>query len=303
MVIDHVNSGDNKIFVTCDASDLCTGAVLSWGPTWESARPVAFDSMQLKDAQKNYPVYEKRLLAIVCALKKWRSNPLGSEICVYTEHCTLENFETQKDLSCCQAHWIKHLSQFDMTIMYICGEDNTVADALSCLPNNIADTDTCHDVKVSDPPLYWDSWLEQCTVNTVLTISADESFLQDIKSGHEHDDFCKKLSTVDCSIPGIKFVNNLWYIGNQLVISCYGTVCKDLFHHAYNTLGHFGSDKSYSAIRDCYYWPNMQHDLETAYVLACTACQRNKSLTSKQIGPLHLFQSFMLEAILFVLTF
>jgi hypothetical protein len=36
-VIDHENPADNKIFVTCDASDRRTGAVLSWGPTWETA--------------------------------------------------------------------------------------------------------------------------------------------------------------------------------------------------------------------------------------------------------------------------
>lgn len=35
-VINHVNPGENKIFVTCDASDRHTGAILSWGPTWET---------------------------------------------------------------------------------------------------------------------------------------------------------------------------------------------------------------------------------------------------------------------------
>lgn len=69
MVIDHGNPGDNKIFVTCDASDWCTGAVLSFGPTWETAHPVAYDSMQLKAAEKNYPIHEKELLAIVHAFK------------------------------------------------------------------------------------------------------------------------------------------------------------------------------------------------------------------------------------------
>jgi hypothetical protein len=64
-MIDHLNPGNNKIFVTTDASDLCIGAVLSWGPTWEKARPVAFDSMQLNEAQKCYPVHEKELLAII----------------------------------------------------------------------------------------------------------------------------------------------------------------------------------------------------------------------------------------------
>jgi Reverse transcriptase (RNA-dependent DNA polymerase)/RNase H-like domain found in reverse transcriptase len=68
--IDHADPGDNKIFVTCDASDWRTGATLSFGPSWESARPVAFDSMQLEGTEKNYPVHEKELLAIIRALKK-----------------------------------------------------------------------------------------------------------------------------------------------------------------------------------------------------------------------------------------
>jgi hypothetical protein len=40
--IDHANMGDDKVFVTCDASDWCTGATLSVGTSWELARPVAF---------------------------------------------------------------------------------------------------------------------------------------------------------------------------------------------------------------------------------------------------------------------
>ena len=68
-VIDHSKLDHNKIFVTTDASDKCTGAVLSFGPTWETARPVAFDSSSLKDAELNYPVHEKELLAIMRAIK------------------------------------------------------------------------------------------------------------------------------------------------------------------------------------------------------------------------------------------
>jgi hypothetical protein len=59
MVIDHDNLGENKILVTCDASDWRTGATLSFGLSWEMARLVAFDLMQLKTAELNYPVHEK----------------------------------------------------------------------------------------------------------------------------------------------------------------------------------------------------------------------------------------------------
>ena len=97
--IDHANLGDNKVYVTCDASDWRTGATLSVGASWELARPVAFDSMQLKGAEKNYPVHKKELLAIMRALKKWHSDLIGIPIVVYTDHRTLQNFDTQHDLS------------------------------------------------------------------------------------------------------------------------------------------------------------------------------------------------------------
>ena len=38
---------------------------------------------------------------------------------------------TQKDLSHQQLHWQEFLSQYDMTITYIPGEDNSVTNALS----------------------------------------------------------------------------------------------------------------------------------------------------------------------------
>ena len=63
--IDHETPGENKIFITCDASKHCTGAVLAFGPTWETARPVAFESRQMNGAEHNYPVHEQEMLVIM----------------------------------------------------------------------------------------------------------------------------------------------------------------------------------------------------------------------------------------------
>jgi hypothetical protein len=140
------------------------------------------------------------------------------------DHRTLKNFNTQKDLSQRQARWMEYLSQFDMTIHYIRGEDNTVADALSHLP---VDTPDVHsdDVYVGDSPLRWECWLgQQNSCSAILTISADEFFLRDVREGYKHDEFCKQLSAVDISIPGICLENDLWYLGDRLVIPRYGTL-------------------------------------------------------------------------------
>ena len=133
-IIDHAKTLEMKIFVTTDASERATRAVLSFRKTWETARPVAFESMTLKGMELNYPVHEKELLAILWALRKWKVDLMGSEFLVYTDHKTLLNFNTQRELSWRQAHWMEELAIYDCKFVYVKGEDNTVANSLSRFP-------------------------------------------------------------------------------------------------------------------------------------------------------------------------
>jgi len=67
-VIDPSLLPEYKIFVTTDASDVASGAVLSFGKTWETAHPVAYESCSFKGAELNYPVHEKEMLSVIKAL-------------------------------------------------------------------------------------------------------------------------------------------------------------------------------------------------------------------------------------------
>jgi hypothetical protein len=241
--IDHDNISDNKIFVTCNASDRRMGAVLSYRLTWESARPIDYDSMSLKAAQLNYPVHEKELFVIIRALQKWRSDLLGTPILIYTDHRTLENFDQQKDLSCQQARWQEFLAQYDYKIICIPGEPNIVADALSWLPDSVDN-------------------LAIVTIAVALSIQTDPTLLENIKSGYDKDPFCLKINKADKSIEGIEWKHGLLYIRNCLVIPRVGTLQEDLFHLAHDSLGHFGFEKSYASLQNSYYWPNMQSNLQ-----------------------------------------
>jgi len=232
--------------------------------------------MQLNNAQKHYPVHEKELLAIICALKKWRADLLGGPIAVFTDHRMLENFNTQRDLSRRQACWQKFMAQFDMKIYYVKGEDNTVADVLSHLPVSNAMENVL--------PCY-ESWI-QGSMNVTMTITADKSFLEDVKRGYQEDNFVKKIAT-GTNVPGMHEENSLWYVGNRLIVPRTSTCREDLFRLAHDSMGHFGADKAYANLRESYYWPNMCKDLESAYVPGCVECQHNKSQTSKLRGPLH----------------
>ena len=93
------------------------------------AKLIAFNSTQLSVVEQNYPIHKKELLAISGTLKKWRSDSLGLKFFVYTDLCTLKIFDSQKDLLWRQLFWQEWMSQFDMDIVYIKGEDNALVDA------------------------------------------------------------------------------------------------------------------------------------------------------------------------------
>ena len=285
--INHNNPGDNHIFLTTDALDLHTGAVLSWGPDWKTAQPVAFDSAPLRNAELNYPVHEKELFAIICALKKWCVELLGAPIIVYTDHCTLENFLSQCDLSCRQACWAEYMSQFNLEIHYIWGKDNVVADALSCcLDEDIMVVVVPHAFNPAAP-------LTQCCF-TDLDIAAEVSLLEhdraltlEIIQGYTADPYCTKLFSLLGSMPDLVEQGGLLFLNQRLVISNVPSLCACLFHLAHDAGGHFGTDKTYELLRGSYYWPNMRHDLVNSYIPSCSACMRNKSPTTAPAGPLH----------------
>ena len=311
-IIDHKTLNHNKIFLMTDASERATGAVLSFGPTWESARPVAFDSRALRCAELNYAVHEKELLAIVRAIKKWHVDLLGSPFLVYTSHKMLLNFHTQRDLSWRQARWMKELSAYDCKFVYIKGSDNTIADALSRYPS-IVTTDNKqvegrarHPYNTNETQNHlifncskWSELVlataaaltgtihEPETTTIKSSISVDESFIAGCKSGYDTDPGCKKLLSASRGMPELTVKNGLWFVGERLIIPCQGGLQEEILCLAHDTLGHFGFYKSYESIRQLYFWPGMRKDLEEGYIPGCRDCMKNKSFTTKPSGPLH----------------
>ena len=300
-VIDHSTLDNNKIFVTTDASDRCTGAVLSFGPTWETARPVAFDSTTLKAAELNYPVHEKELLAIIRAIKKWKYDLIGTPFFVYTDHKTLLNFDTQKDLSRRQARWMEELSVYDCKFIYVRGEDNTIADALSRYPHttseNVAQSSSQHPhinfnkenlvvlKRSSISPLSSIAALTDSTVQrTKIEFAIDDHTISKLRDDYQTNPWCKKLISASRGMPNLTIKNGLWFLGDRLIIPA---ECEVLFRLAHDSLGHFGFHKTYENIRHSYFWPNMRKDLEEGYIPSCVDCARNKNSTSKPSGPLH----------------
>ena len=116
----------NKPFeIHTDASHTQLGAVIT-----QDNKPIAFYTRKLRNGQHNYTTTERELLAIVETLKEFRTILLGQQIKIYTDHknLTFTQFNTERVL-----RWRMVLEEYGPELIYIKGQDNVVADALSRL--------------------------------------------------------------------------------------------------------------------------------------------------------------------------
>jgi len=98
----------------------------------DKLHPIAFHSRSFQLAEQNYDVYDKELLAIFKAFKKWRHYLEDTLLLVEViiDHYNLEYFFKSKTLTHRQAHWSKFLSQFNLKILFGPGRLGTKPDAL-----------------------------------------------------------------------------------------------------------------------------------------------------------------------------
>ena len=87
--------------VEADSSGYATGAVLSQMHDNNKWHPVAYLSKGLSPAERNYDIYDKEMLAVICALETWRHYLEGAShpVKILTDHKNLEYFMMAQKLN------------------------------------------------------------------------------------------------------------------------------------------------------------------------------------------------------------
>jgi hypothetical protein len=132
---------DKPFVLRADASDKAIGAVLEQERVLKEGSPpvrvpVGFFSRKLGKSQLNWTPREKETYAIVAALRKWSGWVGLQPVLVTTDHKSLEDWvvekmDTPSGPAGRRARWHETLSKFDLTVQYVPGADNVVADAMS----------------------------------------------------------------------------------------------------------------------------------------------------------------------------
>ena len=144
---------DVPLIICTDVSEYAVGAVLeqmgveSVVPTVDLLRdappgtnkPVAFYSRKLTSGQaRKWTLEEKKTYTIVSALEKYSGVVGVQPLLVLTDHRTLQSLhkraiDTPAGMSGRRAKWHETLSRFDISVCYIPGTQNELAERMSHL--------------------------------------------------------------------------------------------------------------------------------------------------------------------------
>jgi transposase InsO family protein len=119
-----------EFIVTCDASSNEIGCVLSQGTIGKDL-PVAYASRVLTTPEKNYSTIERELTAIVWACRQFRPYIWGRKFTIVTDHKPLTWIFRMNDPSSIIMRMKLKLEEFDYTIVYKKGKENSNSDGLS----------------------------------------------------------------------------------------------------------------------------------------------------------------------------
>ncbi|KAF7762581.1 hypothetical protein Agabi119p4_9174 [Agaricus bisporus var. burnettii] len=248
----------------------------------------------LSEAERNYEIYDKELLAIIKALKLWRHYLLDAkeQFEIWTDHENLKYFREPQKLNARQARWYLMLQEYDFLLRHIPGKTNTKADILSRIIKPDISEDN-KNVEMFKDKIFTrefredvSNYEEMVLLNRRFEVSADQKILEDIRSSKRRETMVlqemKKQPEKVWESEGIIFRQGRIYVPEEKELR--DRILYD--HHYPPDIGHPGQHRMLELLKRTFWWPTIKTDIR-GYIRGCDMCQKNKTIRRPDHIPLN----------------
>jgi hypothetical protein len=101
---------------------------------------ISYESINIKEHERNYETPYLELVAIVHALNMWRHNLIERKFELRKNHSGLKYDYEKPNWNARKTKWLEFLNEYEFDIKYITGKENKVVDALSIRVHILNDT-------------------------------------------------------------------------------------------------------------------------------------------------------------------
>ena len=134
----------------------------------------------MSQAECNYAIYNKEMLAIMLVLQEWWQYLLGAkhQVEIWTDHKNLSYFKASQDLNQRQTQWVIELEDYDLKIIPKAGKEMKKADILSRQANYERGENDNKNVTLLKPEWFiWDITTNFLDLELVQRIKDNASYI------------------------------------------------------------------------------------------------------------------------------
>lgn len=268
-----------------DASRQGLGCVLM-----QRGKVIAYASRQLKTHEKNYPVHDLELAAVIFALKIWRHYLYGVSCEIFTDHKSLKYIFTQKEINRRQRRWLELIKDYDVNIQYHPGKTNVVADALSQkVTGNLNCMLTSELSLLEEMDRMELEVVIRGTGGVLAMYVAQPAIIEEVKLRQKEDPKLQRIreGIENVPHPDYTIVDGLMRFRGRICVSNISDIREQILDecHKSKLAVHPGQMKMYQNLRNVYWWRGMKWSV-VDYVSRCLQCQQIKVERRKPAGLL-----------------
>src|SRR5260221_3411227 len=272
----------------CDASNFVTRALLSQVQADGMHQPIAFMSKGFSDAEHNYQIHDKEMLAIMCTLDEWCHFLEGAteKFEILTDHWNLTYFQDTQKLNHQEAHWSLILSCFNFSLRHQPGWLMGRPDALSQRSDHPCGKDDNANVTLLPSDVF-----EVHNMEATLVDSGGDELVEWIWRSTDYNDAVVKalqeLGAGTLQLDEWERDRDLVMYRGHMYVPKDPQLCHDIVHTHHDSMmtGQPGQWKTLELVSHNYWWPGISHYV-ASYMAGCNVCNCCKSFPMQKVGKL-----------------